>query len=73
MKPTFLIRGPQGSGKRELVGIMSERMGLHLLDVDLAEMQALMPAQSENKFRTLLLNARKSVPCILYLNNIQVR
>ncbi|EZA52228.1 Peroxisomal biogenesis factor [Ooceraea biroi] len=72
VKPTFLVKGPQGCGKRELIQIMSERTGLHLFDVDFAEMQTLLPAQVENKIRLLLLNARKCVPCVLYLNNIQV-
>jgi len=73
VKPIFLIRGSQGCGKRRLIQIMSERMGLNLLDVDFAEVQTLIPAQNETKLHALLQKAEKCVPCVLYLNNIQVR
>jgi len=73
VKPIFLVRGSQGCGKRTLIQIISERMGLNMLNVDFAEIQTLIPAQNETKLHALLQKAKKCVPCILYLNNIQVR
>lgn len=57
----------------ELVRVASERLGLNMYDVDFAEVQTLTSAQTEAKLRTVLQNAQRYVPCILYLNNIQVR
>ncbi|KAK2582112.1 hypothetical protein KPH14_004484 [Odynerus spinipes] len=72
IKPVFLLVGLPGSGIHEIVQITSEMMGLHLLSIDFAEIQALTSAQTEAKLRILLHNAQKSAPCILCLNNIQV-
>lgn len=73
MKPIFLVKGSRGCGKHELVRIASEKFGLNLLDVDFAQVQTLTSVQTEAKLRIALHNARQCVPCILYLNNIQVR
>ncbi|XP_032685797.1 peroxisome assembly factor 2 isoform X2 [Odontomachus brunneus] len=37
VKPIFLLKGPRGCGKHELVEITSERLGLNFLDIDFAE------------------------------------
>lgn len=66
------MKGPRGCGKRELVQFASARMGLNFLGVDFAEVQTLTAAQTEAKLRITLHNAQQCVPCILYLNNIQV-
>lgn len=72
VKPMFLLKGPRGCGKHELVEIASERLGLNFLDVDFAEVQALTTAPTEAKLRIVLQTAQRRVPCTLYLNNIQV-
>ncbi|EFN70620.1 Peroxisome assembly factor 2 [Camponotus floridanus] len=72
VRPVFLVKGPRGCGKRELVRIASARMGLNFLCVDFAEVQTLTAAQTEAKLRITLHNAQQCVPCILYLNNIQI-
>ncbi|XP_043663491.1 peroxisome assembly factor 2 [Vespula pensylvanica] len=72
IKPVFLLIGPSGSAIHEIVQITSETMGLHLLNIDFAEVQTLTSAQTEAKLRILIHNANKSAPCILCLNNIQV-
>lgn len=72
MRPVFLVKGPRGCGKHELVRAASKRMGLNFLDVNFAEVQTLTSAQTEAKLRIMLQNAQQRVPCILYLNNIQV-
>ncbi|XP_014488358.1 PREDICTED: peroxisome assembly factor 2 [Dinoponera quadriceps] len=72
VKPMFLLKGPRGCGKHELVELTSERMGLNFLDVDFAEVQALSSAPTEAKLRIVLQTAQRRVPCLLYLNNIQV-
>jgi len=73
IRPVFLVKGPRGCGKHELVRAASKRMGLNFLDVDFVEVQTLTSAQTEAKLRTILQNAQQCVPCILYLNNVQVR
>ena len=72
IKPIFLLKGSQGSSKRKLIRIVSEKLGLHYLHADFAEVQALTSAQTEAKLRIVLHNAKQSVPCILCLNNIEV-
>ncbi|KAL0113101.1 hypothetical protein PUN28_012368 [Cardiocondyla obscurior] len=72
VRPVFLVKGPRGSGKHELVRAISKRMGLNFLDIDFAEVQTLTSAQTEAKLRKVLKNAERCVPCVLYLNNIQV-
>ncbi|XP_072752107.1 peroxisomal ATPase PEX6 [Anoplolepis gracilipes] len=72
IRPVFLVKGPRGCGKRELVRIASAEMGLNFLSVDFAEVQTLTAAQTEAKLRMTLHNAQQCVPCILYLNNIQI-
>ncbi|XP_054006126.1 peroxisomal ATPase PEX6 [Hylaeus anthracinus] len=72
IKPIFLVRGPQGSNKCKLIQTVSEKLGLNFLCTDFAEVQALTSAQTEAKLRIVLHNAKQSVPCILYLNNIEV-
>ncbi|XP_020288338.1 peroxisome assembly factor 2-like isoform X1 [Pseudomyrmex gracilis] len=72
VRPIFLVKGSRGCGKDELVRVASERLGLNMYDVDLAKVQTLTSAQTEAKLRTVLQNAQRYVPCILYLNNIQV-
>ncbi|XP_025154362.1 peroxisome assembly factor 2 isoform X2 [Harpegnathos saltator] len=72
VKPIFLLKGPRGCGKQELVEITSERMGLNFLDVDFAEVQALTSASTEAKLRIVLQTTQRRVPCVLYLNNVQV-
>lgn len=73
VRPVFLVKGPRGCGKYELVRATSKRMGLNFLGVDFVEVQTLTSAQTEAKLRIILQNAQKCVPCILYLNNVQVR
>lgn len=72
VRPVFLVKGPRGCGKHELVQVASKSMGLNFLSVDFAEVQTLTSAQTEAKLRIMLQNAQQCVPCILYLNNIQV-
>ncbi|KYQ59276.1 Peroxisomal biogenesis factor 6 [Trachymyrmex zeteki] len=72
VRPVFLVKGPRGCGKYELVRATSKRMGLNFLGVDFVEVQTLTSAQTEAKLRIILQNAQKCVPCILYLNNVQV-
>lgn len=73
VRPMFLVKGPRGCGKRELVRIAAAEMGLNFVGVDFAEVQTLTAAQTEAKLRITLHNAQQCIPCILYLNNIQVR
>ncbi|XP_050447681.1 peroxisome assembly factor 2 isoform X2 [Cataglyphis hispanica] len=72
IRPVFLVKGPRGCGKRELVQFASARMGLNFLGVDFAEVQTVTAAQTEAKLRITLHHAQQCVPCILYLNNIQI-
>lgn len=73
VRPVFLVKGPRGCGKHELVRAASKRMGLNFLGVDFVEVQTLTSAQTEAKLRIMLQNAKQCVPCILFLKNVQVR
>lgn len=73
VKPVFLVEGPVGSGKSRLIKAAAESMGLHLLEADVAEIQSLTSAQTEAKLRIILNEAEVCVPCVLMLQNIQVR
>jgi SpoVK/Ycf46/Vps4 family AAA+-type ATPase len=70
--PLFLVEGPVGSGKFELIKILAEILGLHLFAADFADIQCLTSAQTEAKLRIILQEAEHCVPCILALRNIQV-
>lgn len=72
IKPIFLVKGSQGSNKRNLIRTVSEKIGLNFLYTDFTEVQALTSAQTEAKLRIVLHNAKQSVPCLLCLNNIEV-
>ncbi|XP_076245751.1 peroxisomal biogenesis factor 6 [Calliopsis andreniformis] len=72
LKPIFLVKGSQGSNKRKIIQILSEKMGLNFFCTDFAEVQALTSAQTEAKLRIVLHNAEQTAPCILFLNNIEV-
>lgn len=72
VKPVFLLVGSPGSGVPEIVQITSEILGLCLLSINFTEIQALTSAQTEAKLRITLNNAKKSAPCLLCLNNIQI-
>ncbi|XP_011640683.1 peroxisome assembly factor 2 [Pogonomyrmex barbatus] len=72
IRPVFLVKGSRGCGKHKLVRAASKRIGLNFLGIDFVEVQTLTSAQTEAKLRMMLQNAQQCVPCILYLNNIQV-
>lgn len=72
IKPIFLVKGSQGSNKRNLIRTVSEKIGLNFLYTDFTEVQALTSAQTEAKLRIVLHNAKQSVPCLLCLNNIEI-
>ncbi|XP_012526182.1 peroxisome assembly factor 2 [Monomorium pharaonis] len=72
IRPVFLVKGPRGCGKRELVRATAKRLGLNFLDNDFVEVQTLTSAQTEIKIREMLGYVKNCVPCILHLNNIQV-
>lgn len=73
LKPVFLIEGSAGSGKSRLVKMLAKTFGLHLLEADFADVQSLTSAQTEAKLRIILHDAQNCVPCILLLQNIQVK
>ena len=72
IKPIFLLRGPQGSGKSKLLQILAKRIGMHLIVADFSEVQSLSSAQTEAKLRIVIANAQNSIPCILMFRNIHV-
>ncbi|XP_012253776.2 peroxisome assembly factor 2 isoform X1 [Athalia rosae] len=72
IKPVFLIKGAEGSGKSSLVQIAAHRMGFNLMSIDFSEIQSLTSAQTEAKLRIVLQNAKNCTPCILLLSNIQI-
>ncbi|XP_066584730.1 peroxisomal ATPase PEX6 [Prorops nasuta] len=72
IRPLFLVKGSRGCGKKTLIKNCAKEFGLHLLNIDLAEIQTLTSAQTEVKLRIILQNAKNLRPCLLCLNNLQV-
>ncbi|XP_033211059.1 peroxisome assembly factor 2 isoform X2 [Belonocnema kinseyi] len=72
VKPIFLVEGPQGSGKCNLIQIVAGKLGLNMVNVNCSEIQSSTSAQTELRLRKVLTNAENSSPCILTFRNIQV-
>ncbi|XP_011685326.1 PREDICTED: peroxisome assembly factor 2 [Wasmannia auropunctata] len=69
VKPVFLVKGPEGCGKSELVETAAKRMGLLFLNTDVMATFASM--KTELMLRSMLETAESCTPCLLYINNIQ--
>ncbi|KAJ8679147.1 hypothetical protein QAD02_014934 [Eretmocerus hayati] len=72
LRPVFCLVGPAGTGKSQLAKAVAKVFGLHYIIADFGDVQSLTSAQTEAKFRIILNDAEKSVPCILILKNIQI-
>lgn len=73
LKPIFLIEGPDGCGKTITVKAVANKLGLHILETDLTELQSLTAAQTEAKLEIALSSAEECRPCILVFRNMQVK
>jgi len=72
LKPLFLLYGPRGVGKGDVVRNVAERLGLNVLVVDSFEFQGGSPGYAEGKLKYVFTKVRHFAPCILLLRNIEV-
>lgn len=72
LKPLFLLSGPRGVGKGDVIRNVAERLGLNLFVVNSSELQGGSAGYTEGKFKHVFTKARKVAPCIILLRNIEV-
>lgn len=71
LKPTFLLTGPAGCGKRALVSSAAAHLGLNFWAVDCAEMRSGTPGQTVGKLKAIMSKAKQYSPCVVLMSNIQ--
>ncbi|XP_069677506.1 peroxisomal ATPase PEX6 [Periplaneta americana] len=72
LKPLFLLYGPRGVGKGDVIRNVAGRLGLHILIANSYELQGESPGYSEGRLKFIFTKARHCAPCILLLRNIDV-
>ncbi|PNF15634.1 hypothetical protein B7P43_G15602 [Cryptotermes secundus] len=72
LKPLFLLSGPRGVGKGDVIRNVAERLGLNLFIVNSSELQGGSAGYTEGKLKHVFTKARKVAPCIILLGNIEV-
>lgn len=71
-KPTFLLSGPSGSGKRIIVKSVAASLGLHFMETHCLSLLGESTKASELRIRNVIQNALQMSPAILYLTDIEV-
>jgi hypothetical protein len=72
LKPLFLLSGPRGVGKGDVISNVAERLGLNVFVVDSFELQGGLAGYTEGKFKQVFTKVLKFAPCIILLRNIEV-
>lgn len=72
LRPMYLVCGVQGSGKKTVVNSVSQSLGLHVLKADCLELFGFSKQAAEAKLGFVISKAKKSAPCLLLLQNIEV-
>lgn len=71
-RPTFLISGPSGSGKRTIVKTVAASLGLHFVETSCLSLLGESTKASELRIRNAIQNALQLSPAVLYLTDIEV-
>lgn len=67
----FLLHGPPGTGKTQLVYAIAGELGLPLLKVTSTELISGVSGESEENIRALFAKAMRHAPCILFIDEIE--
>ncbi|GLH07457.1 Transitional endoplasmic reticulum ATPase TER94 [Gryllus bimaculatus] len=71
INPMFLLFGPQGVGKREIVKHVASSIGVNVLSVNCSHMHSSTTGYSEGKLKLVLSKVKKCSPCILFFRNLE--
>ena len=66
----LLLYGPPGCGKRFLARALAGELGAHFLSVSLSDLLDMYVGQSERNLEDLFDLARRSAPCVLFLDEV---
>src|SRR5581483_7199199 len=66
----LLMYGPPGCGKTFIARALAGEMGAHFLAVSLADVLDMWIGQSERNVRELFNIARRSAPCVIFLDEV---
>lgn len=69
----FLITGPKGSGKAQILSSLSQKLGMKMCRVSNVDLSAQAYAQTEIKIKNAMFRAKVCAPCMLVINNFEVR
>ena len=72
LKPMFLLSGAKGSGKKTTLEALALSLGLHLIHANCFDFSGQNLTFISGKFDQIFSKVRRTVPCILHLQNIEV-
>lgn len=68
----ILLHGPSGCGKSELIRALANCLSVPIIHVRPARVLSKYLGESEASLRALFSRARKSAPCVLFIDNMEV-
>lgn len=71
LNPMFLITGPKGSGKAQILSSLSQKLGMKMCRVSNVDLSAQAYAQTEIKIKNAMFRAKVCAPCMLVINNFE--
>ncbi|PSN41188.1 hypothetical protein C0J52_04165 [Blattella germanica] len=72
LKPLFLISGPNGVGKEEVINNVCETLGLHLWEFDSFNLHGGSPGYAEGKLKQVFTKVNNFAPCVLLIRNAEI-
>ncbi|KAK6623404.1 hypothetical protein RUM43_009256 [Polyplax serrata] len=72
IKPMFLLSGVKGSGKKATFDAVTSYYGIHVIQANCFDFYGLNPSLFKGKLEQLYAKARRTAPCAIYLENIEL-